>query len=512
MPQVYPTCGTNGGNQTTQIASIDYAKRDGGTGFTEFKLSYAYDAAGNITKITGTTRTDQSASYTYDNQGQLTKEVNTNGTYNYTYDTYGNIRSVSGAESHTYTYGDSEWLDLLTAYDGKSITYDAIGNPDVWHNSTGDWNLTWDNGRQLIEATKGSHIVSYTYDLAGIRDSKTVDGVTYNYITQNGQVVRQTWGSHVMDFIYDNTGKPYALKYDGTLYYYVLNLQGDVMSIITHWGESYGSYTYDAWGNVLSVSGDIANLNPIRYRGYYYDSETGLYYLGSRYYDPQVRRFVNADGAAFATFNTYSNGLTDKNYFAYCNNSPVMQKDDGGELGHIAVAAIVGGVLGGVSAAINGGGVADVLSSAAVGAATGAIGASGLGFVAQALTSGVVSGVGKAATIVCNSGFKGLKDANNQAEIVKTAGYGMADSVLGAGASYFPTNQKLKTASYLIDKGKGKISKSLYAAGRGARKLYKYGINKYAKGMTMRNRYRTISSLIGSAVGFASSLWRKGKV
>ena len=92
---------TNGGNQTTQIASIDYAKRDGGTGFTEFKLGYAYDAAGNITKITGTTRSDQSASYTYDAQNQLTSETNQKGSYTYTYDTYGNIRSVSGAESHT---------------------------------------------------------------------------------------------------------------------------------------------------------------------------------------------------------------------------------------------------------------------------------------------------------------------------------------------------------------------------------------------------------------------------
>ena len=335
---------TNGGNQTTQIASIDYAKRDGGTGFTEFKLGYAYDAAGNITKITGTTRTDQSASYTYDNQGQLTKEVNTKGTYNYTYDTYGNIRSVSGAASHTYTYGDSEWLDLLTAYDGKEITYDAIGNPAVWHNGTGDWSLSWANGRQLTEATKGSHVVSYTYDLAGIRNSKTVDGVTYNYITQNGQVVRQTWGSHVLDIIYDNTGKPYALNYDGTMYYYVLNLQGDVIAIVTTWGAAYGTYTYDAWGNVISQSGSIASINPIRYRGYYYDSETGLYYLGSRYYDPAVKRFINADGATLAVTN--SGELTDKNYFAYCNNSPVMQKDDGGELGHIAIGAIVGGILG----------------------------------------------------------------------------------------------------------------------------------------------------------------------
>ena len=122
---------------------------------------------------------------------------------------------------------------------------------------------------------------------------------------------------------------------------------GDVISIITHWGESYGSYTYDAWGNVIAQSGDIAKLNPIRYRGYYYDSETGLYYLGSRYYDPAVKRFINADGATLAVTN--SGELTDKNYFAYCNNSPVMQKDDGGELGHIAVAALVGGLISGVA-------------------------------------------------------------------------------------------------------------------------------------------------------------------
>ena len=328
---------TNGGNQTTQIASIDYVKRDGGTDFSGFKLSYTYAQGGNIATITGTTRTDQNATYSYDKQGQLTKEINTNGTYNYTYDTYGNIRSVSGAESHTYTYDDSEWLDLLTAYDGKSITYDAIGNPAVWHNSSGDWNLSWANGRQLTEATKGSHIVSYTYDLAGIRNSKTVDGVTYNYITQNGQVVRQTWGSHALDIIYDNTGKPYALNYDGIMYYYVLNLQGDVIAIVTTWGETYGTYTYDAWGNVISQSGSIASINPIRYRGYYYDSETGLYYLQSRYYDPQVRRFINADGYA-----SVGQGFIGYNMFAYCINNPVAGIDATGEMCGADDAALLG--------------------------------------------------------------------------------------------------------------------------------------------------------------------------
>ena len=402
---------TNNGNQTTQIASINYTKRDGGTSFKEFNLGYEYDKAGNITKITGKTRTDQSASYTYDSQNQLTKEVNTSGTYNYTYDTYGNIRSVSGAASHTYTYGDSEWLDLLTAYDGKSITYDAIGNPAVWHNGTGDWNLSWDNGRQLTEATKGSHIVSYTYDLAGIRNSKTVDGVTYNYITQNGQVVRQTWTSggenHVMDFIYDNTGKPYAVKYDNQIFYYVLNLQGDVIAIITHWGAAYGTYTYDAWGNVISQSGSIASINPIRYRGYYYDSETGLYYLGSRYYDPAVKRFINADGAAFATINPYSNGLTDKNYFAYCDNNPVSRNDDGGEFwGSVVASAVLGGVTSAFDAVIAGESTTGVIKAAAKGAVSGAISGAigGILTVAKAPTiiKAVASATYSAATNIYN--------------------------------------------------------------------------------------------------------------
>ena len=99
------------------------------------------------------------------------------------------------------------------------------------------------------------------------------------------------------------------------------------MSIITHWGQSYGSYTYDAWGNVLSVSGDIANLNPIRYRGYYYDTETRLYYLGSRYYDPQVKRFVNADGYA-----STGQGFIGQNMFVYCNNSPITMEDSTGKV------------------------------------------------------------------------------------------------------------------------------------------------------------------------------------
>ena len=113
------------------------------------------------------------------------------------------------------SYGAPVWKDQLTAYDRHEFVYDAIGNPTTYYNGT-EWNFTWANGRQLVAAAKTGTNITYTYDLAGIRDSKTVNNVTYHYLTQNGQVVRQTWTEgtvdHVMDFIYDNNGAPYAMK------------------------------------------------------------------------------------------------------------------------------------------------------------------------------------------------------------------------------------------------------------------------------------------------------------
>ena len=130
--------------------------------------------------------------------------------------------------------------------------------------------------------------------------------VTHEYLTLNGKVARETIKTNnsltaVLDFIYDESGKPFALKYstNGTnfqTYYYVLNLQGDVVKLIQANGHVVAHYTYDAWGYILSSGGNLAEVNPLRYRGYYYDNETGFYYLQSRYYDPVNRRFINADG------------------------------------------------------------------------------------------------------------------------------------------------------------------------------------------------------------------------
>ena len=160
--------------------------------------------------------------------------------------------------------------------------------------------------------------------------------VTHEYLTLNGKVARETIRTNntltaVLDFIYDESGKPFALKYstDGTsfkTYYYVLNLQGDVVKLIQESGGVVARYTYDAWGNLLDSGGNLAEVNPLRYRGYYYDNETGFYYLQSRYYDPANRRFINADRHM-----STGQGFVGTNMFAYCDNSPVFLVDHDGD-------------------------------------------------------------------------------------------------------------------------------------------------------------------------------------
>ena len=181
--------------------------------------------------------------------------------------------------------------------------------------------------------------------------------VTHEYLTLNGKVARETIRTNntltaVLDFIYDESGRPFALKYstDGTsfeTYYYVLNLQGDVVKLIQANGHVVAHYTYDAWGYILSSGGNLAEVNPLRYRGYYYDNETGFYYLQSRYYDPANRRFISAD-----VYASTGQGFVGTNMFAYCVNNPVFLTDEDGNFAiAIGIGAAVEAICGGVAAA-----------------------------------------------------------------------------------------------------------------------------------------------------------------
>ena len=179
----------------------------------------------------------------------------------------------------------------------------------------------------------------------------STETVTHEYLTQNGKVARETIRQDVggtvlstktLHFFYDDSGRPFAFNYsvDGGIastYYYILNLQGDVVQIIDEGGVLQAEYVYSPWGEVISAEGDLAEINPLRYRGYYYDSETGFYYLRSRYYDPENHRFINADTYA----STDSGDAIACNMFAYCNNNPVVFLDSTGMYSISAVTTLV---------------------------------------------------------------------------------------------------------------------------------------------------------------------------
>ena len=264
---------------------------------------------------------DGTAEYTYDALGQLLTETVNGAVVNaMTYDNYGNILTKNGIN---YTY-DTVWRDLLTSYDGQTITYDAQGNPTAYLGHT----LTWEKGRQL----KSFDSNTYTYNANGIRTSKTVAGITHTYTLDGTKILREVWGENTLVPLYDNEDSVCGIIYNDEPYYFQKNLQGDIIGIVDKNAQTVARYSYDAWG-VCTVTQDtsecgIASINPFRYRGYFYDEEIGMYYLQSRYYDPETGRFVNADESENCID---VSTILDHNAFAYVQNNPLVFSDNAGE-------------------------------------------------------------------------------------------------------------------------------------------------------------------------------------
>ena len=193
--------------------------------------------------------------------------------------------------------------------------------------------------------------------------------------------------------------------YNGTPYYYLKNAQGDVASIVDANMNVVGSYTYDAWGKILSVTGSIAQINPIRYRSYYYDKETNLYYLQSRYYDPETGRFLNADDTDI--LDADPENMVQYNLFAYGFNNPVSMTDDSGSWPSWATKLLIGTAVIAAAAILTvataGTGTAlacfaaGALKGAVVGAAVGAVSGAATGAVSHRIKTGSWRGAGKAA-------------------------------------------------------------------------------------------------------------------
>jgi len=214
--------------------------------------------------------------------------------------------------------------------------------------SDGTWTYTWEQGRQLKTMTDGTTNLSFSYDEEGKRVSKTVGNTTWKYVYNGSNLVYMTDGTNYLYFHYDATGAS-GFTYNNTPYYYLKNAQGDVIGIANSTGTVVTEYSYDAWGNpVTTTDNEIGQLNPIRYRGYYYDTETGLYYVSSRYYDSEVGRWISPEPNVYAGAFDSGSGLLAYNAYAYCANNPVNFSDPTGEflLSTLIVGAIVGAAIG----------------------------------------------------------------------------------------------------------------------------------------------------------------------
>ena len=278
--------------------------------------------------------------FTYDNAGNITERCK----YDYTTKSGEELEELK-CEHYSYDYEG----DRLVNYNGKTFEYNSLGNP------IGE-DIKWEYGTRLVKW----YGTEFTYDGLGRRTSKTKDGkiITFTY-DSDGRLIKQSNG---LEFIYDNSGVV-GVKHGGAQYLYRKDAQGNIIAILDSNGNAVVYYEYDAWGNNIALNANgaeitsgIGVLNPFRYRGYYYDTETELYYLQTRYYDPELGRFISQDSLEYADPETI-NGL---NLYAYCGDNPVMNVDPTGKffwsilISAIVFGTIFGAVSGGVSAAKNG--------------------------------------------------------------------------------------------------------------------------------------------------------------
>ena len=242
-----------------------------------------------------------------------------------------------------YIY-DCDNQDRLISFNNEMISYDEIGRPLIYRNKE----LTWNNQNQLLRINND---INYIYDVNGIRSYKLVKGIETRYITQNNQIICEENNNGIIIYQYilnKLVGFTYTTSSGTKKYLYIRNIQGDITSIIDSEGNKVCSYIYDGYGNhiVLDENGkedtsltSIGHLNPFRYRGYYFDEESGLYYLNSRYYDSETGRFISPD--VLSILDETKGQINGLNLYMYCNDNPIMYCDPSGNFA-IATAIAIG--------------------------------------------------------------------------------------------------------------------------------------------------------------------------
>ncbi len=386
------------GDHATQMPStIWFGDKANGSYQVKDSVRYAYDKMGNIEKVYE--NGELAIRYHYDSLNRLVREDNKilDKTLVFVYDNNGNIVKQ---RQFVFTLKDNTLIeeldstdkayiydgDKLLSFNGQACAYDVIGNPTTYRGKT----ATWAKGRQLV--SYDGH--AFTYDGQGRRLTK--DSISYTYDI-NGKLLKQSNG---LEFFYDHTGVA-GVIYNGNTYLYRKDVLGNILAILDSNGGVVARYIYDAWGNhsvinangaIISDTSHVANLNPFRYRGYYFDTETKLYFLKTRYYDAETGRFMTIDDISYIDSETI-NGL---NLYSYCANNPVMRIDPTGTFGWITALIIIGisalvvgtgaAIYAGVTAYQNGARGWDLVGAIAEGFLTGAV----VGALIGALIAGMI--------------------------------------------------------------------------------------------------------------------------
>ena len=309
------------------------------------KLSFTYDAVGNI--VTISENGVQKVKYTYNALSELTRvdSVWENKSITYTYDAGMNMTSRkeysyttgtlgTAVKTDLFTYRTSGWKDPLISYNGSSISYDAVGNITAYQGKT----LTWYRGSLLQSLTLNGKKAVYYYDSEGHRVQwKDLNGTSHKNYWCGNKLMGTKYGDVLVQFVYGADKSPMMLKKGEKEYYYLYNSQNDVIGLIDSDGKQVVNYSYDAWGKqtgLTDTSGEnIGKLNPFRYRAYCYDDDTKLYVTASRYYDPELCRFLCADNFDVAKAQMFS--MNGKNLYVYCCNNPVNAVDEEGSLAQV---------------------------------------------------------------------------------------------------------------------------------------------------------------------------------
>ena len=332
-------------------------------GSSHYIRSYKTDSLGNVTNVSDSVF--GSHAYTYNSRGFLIKEDNTS----YTYDDNGNM--ITSGNS-TYKYDN---LNRLISINGDSIFYSFTnpGNPRLFKDTEYKF-----EGRRLVGISEDLGVdeqktVDYTYNSNGLiikkvlgywyADDRDSEEYTTKYYYDGEKLITEIGPRNRLDFLYDENGILYGLIKDSSRkYFYIRDFMSNILGLVDDSGNIVVKYKYDAYGNRISITDtsgcDLGNINPFRYKGYYYDDDVEMYYCKSRFYVPLWHRWLNSDSINYLE----PKNITSLNLFTYCNNNPVMYVDENGKFPGLITAMLIGAVIGAFVGVVGQAG-ADVLSN-----------------------------------------------------------------------------------------------------------------------------------------------------